>query len=325
MFSILDITGGDGLLIFKFLPAVCSCQFQFAKNNFVKNSYQRFSLQCSSRKLASAVGRYFSYQVRFNSAINRFVCHTFLGDMQCSHLKFLRRLLRLTDVASESFCNILHRKLALGYHLQHLQYLQQQNGMIRDSFDALNLRLQYAIENIESLSRGYVSFGFANLVSTEITLQEVVVLADSLRFNATIHTLWLDHNVLGDEGAETLAEVLSINKTIQAISLRNCCIGDFGASSLSSSLWSNETLKMLSLCGNLICNTGAKSIASFLIAECKLTHLNLEYNRITDIGARDIAKALRIRPRSSEILSIHMAGNFVNSPVNAEVRAAMGM
>mgnify|MGYP006216105469 CR=1 FL=1 len=52
---------------------------------------------------------------------------------------------------------------------------------------------------------------------------------------------------IGDEGAKALAEALKVNATVETLWLANCGIGDDGAAALAEALRSNTSLTVLDL------------------------------------------------------------------------------
>ncbi|KAI9029521.1 kinase-like domain-containing protein [Hyaloraphidium curvatum] len=78
----------------------------------------------------------------------------------------------------------------------------------------------------------------------------VRALAEALRSNSTLTTLWLDNNSIGDEGARALAAVLKGNLALAGLSLSSNSFGDEGARALLSSLELNPSLTRLDLANN---------------------------------------------------------------------------
>ena len=89
-------------------------------------------------------------------------------------------------------------------------------------------------------------------------------LAKALCANASIKTLSLNYNYLGDEGAKEIAEMLggngaessgTVNTTLEHIYLDSCNIGPIGAQHLAQALLVNTSVKTLSLDYNHIGDT----------------------------------------------------------------------
>jgi len=75
-------------------------------------------------------------------------------------------------------------------------------------------------------------------------------LADALKINKSITTIYLSINNIGDDGAKSLADALKINKSITTIYLYGNNIGDEGAQSLADSLNTNTSITLMYLFGN---------------------------------------------------------------------------
>mmetsp|Transcript_17902 Transcript_17902/g.17222 ORF Transcript_17902/g.17222 Transcript_17902/m.17222 type:complete len:158 (-) Transcript_17902:249-722(-) len=71
---------------------------------------------------------------------------------------------------------------------------------------------------------------------------------------ATLKTLLLSYNRVGDEGAKALAEVLKCNKSLTNLSLKNNNIKEAGLTVVGSAINSNNTLQKLSIFGNEFCH-----------------------------------------------------------------------
>jgi Leucine-rich repeat (LRR) protein len=112
----------------------------------------------------------------------------------------------------------------------------------------------------------------------------VAALADSEAF-ATLETLNLSHNRLGDLGAVTLADAPHLS-------------------------W----LSHLDLSTNAIGNEGAKAIAAGSLVG--LRHLDLSHNRIGDEGARAIAESAKL----ASLESVNLDGNPISPELAKELR-----
>ncbi len=142
-----------------------------------------------------------------------------------------------------------------------------------------------------------------DLSSRELTDADVIELCNALEKNTSLDTLDLDHNQIGDAGAQALAgsktltmlglghnqigdagaQALAENKTPTVLDLGHNQIGDAGAQALAES----KTLTVLDLGHNQIGDAGAKALAE----NKTLTVLDLEHNQISDAGAKALAKS----------------------------------
>lgn len=134
--------------------------------------------------------------------------------------------------------------------------------------------------------------------------------------------LVLDHQKLGESGAQALADALPHCGSLMKLSLYDCDLGVGGARAIACSLPSCEsleilvlgknnmgdvgvgvlsrsfrpTLKHLALFGNKIGDLGACSLAEALTECVDLEFLNLGENSIGDVGADALAQALVAMP-----------------------------
>lgn len=117
-------------------------------------------------------------------------------------------------------------------------------------------------------------------------------LADALRSNQTLLHLNLNNNNTGSLGAQAFASALQCNTTLQTLKMFNNCIDWCGATAIGRALSRNCTLKHLDLQWNQITSEGVQSLADALCDNHSLQSLLLSYNRIGDVGARHLARAL---------------------------------
>src|SRR3989338_6644607 len=92
---------------------------------------------------------------------------------------------------------------------------------------------------------------------------------------ATLTSLNLSSNQLGDEGAGRLAEALAFNSTLTNLNLKSNNVGDKGASRLAEALATNSSLTSLNLMNNWVGDEGAGRLAEALAINSALTTLNL--------------------------------------------------
>ena len=81
-----------------------------------------------------------------------------------------------------------------------------------------------------------------DLRDTNLGDVEAVALAEALKMNRTIRTLFLGNNSISDTGAGALAEALRVNKTLTELHLRGNRIGFMGAAVLRASAGSGCTV-----------------------------------------------------------------------------------
>jgi len=94
-----------------------------------------------------------------------------------------------------------------------------------------------------------------------------------------LHTLDLNGNKLGDDGARAVTAVLYINRSLRYLSLKENAIGDVGAAALSVPLhFSVSTIDHLDLSYNRIGTVGLVGIAQALETNSTLETLYIERN-----------------------------------------------
>jgi hypothetical protein len=113
-----------------------------------------------------------------------------------------------------------------------------------------------------------------------LDVEGVRLLAAALDNNATLTSLDLGVNNIGDEGARSLAAALDNNASLTSLSLWYNNIGDEGARALAAALDNNAALTSLFLYNNNIGDEGARALAAALDNNATLTSLDLAGNNI---------------------------------------------
>ncbi|UJR09045.1 hypothetical protein I4U23_013293 [Adineta vaga] len=131
------------------------------------------------------------------------------------------------------------------------------------------------------------------LSSSQLTDQDMEIVAAELKTNTTLTRLDIYTNQIGDIGAQHLADALKVNKVLKELQLFNNKIGDTGAQHLGDALKINQTLSILNLNQNQIGDNGAQYLSDALKINQTLTLLYLDQNQIGDIGAQQLAEALK--------------------------------
>ena len=135
-----------------------------------------------------------------------------------------------------------------------------------------------------------------------IELEGAAALGRVLRGNATITSVNLSMNALGDGGALALAAaVRGPRSALRALNLSSNKIGDSGAAAVAS-LLAACPLEELTLSGNAIGDLGANSLAQAVQASATIQRLYLGDNNIGDAGADSLADALAARPKQIAVL-----------------------
>eukprot|EP00808_Paulinella_micropora_P021553 g62136.t1 len=147
------------------------------------------------------------------------------------------------------------------------------------------------------------------------------MLAEFLKVNKVLHTLSLDSNKIGDDGAKEIAAALKVNQSIKRIYIQGDWIpvasfrdgkttnmdlsrkgyNELSAIIIASLLTVNTSLATLVLYKNMIGDAGAAAIAKALQVNKTLTSLSLSYNGIGDTGTKAIGEALRVNQTLREL------------------------
>ncbi|XP_072313953.1 protein phosphatase 1 regulatory subunit 37 [Eucyclogobius newberryi] len=125
------------------------------------------------------------------------------------------------------------------------------------------------------------------------SFQDSLQLGDLLRFNHTLRTLELSHNVLSDAGLEELCEGIKWQVTgLKVLLLRDNKITTKGLLHLAKALPVLRALQGLDLSENLLGNEGVHMLREPLMANCSLLELGLARTGITCEGAVALAEVL---------------------------------
>ncbi|KAG0013471.1 hypothetical protein BGZ81_001003 [Podila clonocystis] len=134
-------------------------------------------------------------------------------------------------------------------------------------------------------------------------MEETLKKSRALKTSATLTTLNLQSNSIGENRAQAVAEALKTNSALTSLSLVGNSIGDKGAQALAQALKNNSTLTYLDLRGYSIGKNGAQALAEALKTNSTLTTLNLGRNSIGDNGTQALAQALKA---NSTLTTLHL-------------------
>ena len=113
-------------------------------------------------------------------------------------------------------------------------------------------------------------------------------ISKTLETNATLTTLNLSWNKIGDEGAGAISKTLKANITLTTLNLSFNSIGNAGVEVISEALKTNSTLTELGLMDSGIGNEGVRLLSEALKANSALTKLDLRGNyKITEVFETD--------------------------------------
>ena len=145
-------------------------------------------------------------------------------------------------------------------------------------------------------------------------------IADGLRGNNKLKTLYLTGNFIGDQGARSLAGALASNSVLERLWLWDAGISVEGATALAAGL-SNSALVELVLAHNTIGDTGARVLSQILPRSRQLASLSLQACGITDTGATALAAAL---PLISTLTTLRLSKNQIGDKGGAALASAVG-
>ncbi|CAF1511367.1 unnamed protein product, partial [Didymodactylos carnosus] len=91
-----------------------------------------------------------------------------------------------------------------------------------------------------------------NLSGKLASKEDIMVIAEALKINKTLTTLWIAENNISDQGAMAVAEALKINKTLTTLWIAKNNISDQGGTAIAEALKINKTLTYLSISQNNI-------------------------------------------------------------------------
>jgi hypothetical protein len=129
-----------------------------------------------------------------------------------------------------------------------------------------------------------------------------IIVKESI-INKQFNFLSLQSNKFTSIGAAILAESLKNNQSLETLYLGNNYISDDGVASLVHALIShNNVVKILVLQKNKITDKGAKYLAQLLEVNQTLIWLYLGENEISDEGVRMISKAIETHNKTLEML-----------------------
>ena len=149
--------------------------------------------------------------------------------------------------------------------------------------------------NVLAKSQQHHVIKSASFTSNRLQLNSAEPLTHLLRAQASLHTLNLKHNQLGDQGVEQLAQCLQTNNMLKHLNISSNNIGDSGARSIGLMLQRNCTLQSLFLSKNSIGPVGVECIAEGLKnVRSSLKSLSLDINKFGQDGAKHLAEGIQM-------------------------------
>lgn len=132
-----------------------------------------------------------------------------------------------------------------------------------------------------------------NLSERELTDDDLIVVVNEALVKKLCKELWLQANKITSKGALTIANALRDNTTLDTLYLRDNHLNNEGVYFLAQALSLNGTnVKNLGLGGNGITDEGVSFVAEMLKSNTKLRVLYLRHNQIGDQGIKVLADVL---------------------------------
>jgi len=149
-------------------------------------------------------------------------------------------------------------------------------------------------------------------------------LSKVLKTNASLHTLVLDHNAIGSDGAAALAREMRWNFGVKKLSLAFCDIGAAGAEALRDDVLVPRTTRVeqLILSGNPLQHGGVAAIADGLHTNKKLTSLNLQDVNIGESESSSSAALARMLRHNTTLTELDLRLNQIGEAGGIELARA---
>jgi NLR family CARD domain-containing protein 3 len=149
-----------------------------------------------------------------------------------------------------------------------------------------------------------------NLSRRGISVNEALLLKDTIETNQQLYVLRLPYNQLGDEGAAIIAAALSNAGTqhhqLSVLDLGFNSIGDAGAGSIAvHCVAANPHLQCLYLSGNNIQEKGAMSIAGGILHGSSIKKLSMAGNRLRPNSIKTLVAAISQNDARIQTLRAH--------------------
>ena len=156
----------------------------------------------------------------------------------------------------------------------------------------------FSSQNVLSLAsvlRVNTSLKELDITYCNIQSSDSIHLAKALEENTTtqLHTLVLEGNPIGSEGAVAFADLLATNKSLAKLNMTHCNIPGEGAVCLAKALEKNSTLREFDISDNAIGLEGAVAFASMLTKNQFLKKLNLIDDSVGVEGAVELIESLK--------------------------------
>ena len=113
-------------------------------------------------------------------------------------------------------------------------------------------------------------------------------IAEGLKLNTSLRTLWLSKCGISAEGAKFISGALTVNTSLQILGLAFNELGDTGVDSLANALKLNDSLKELYLGSCGVTDRGLELLAAALTVNKSLATLDLCENKSISEGGLSV-------------------------------------
>nr|WP_253307831.1 hypothetical protein [Rickettsia endosymbiont of Ceutorhynchus assimilis] len=163
------------------------------------------------------------------------------------------------------------------------------------------------------------SFVYTHVQWVFIDYKIIAEIAEALKYNNTITSLYFSESIIQCEGAKAIAEVLKCNNTITSLHLKGCEIRNTGAIAIANALEINNSITQLDLCDNRIDISGAKALAETLKINHSITRFDIggSKNKKTLETELIIKKCLLINSLKADVTKI--TTDYLNTDRQQEI------
>eukprot|EP00667_Euglena_gracilis_P004203 EG_transcript_4222 len=152
-----------------------------------------------------------------------------------------------------------------------------------------------------------------NFFDSNLGPSGTAVVAEALRGNTVVQTLYLCGNSIGDEGARVLMDALKKNSALKTVNICSNGIGVNGIRAVADALRVNSAMRAVLLDDNDFGDAGAEALAAGLSANSAVREVDVSHAGLGDAGIRAVAHALATNSKSA-VRSLCATGNHIGDP-----------
>ncbi|KAI9922935.1 hypothetical protein PsorP6_001372 [Peronosclerospora sorghi] len=171
------------------------------------------------------------------------------------------------------------------------------------------------------LAHGASRLRTLDLGFNRLTDKGATQLAEALKENASLESIYLSGNDIGPAGVRALSQALTENTHLRSLHLSGNNIGEKGARYLADGISGNTALRALYLGTNGIGAAGMQSLATALTQNKSLEELTLGQNKVGSAGVRHLASA--IATGHVALLTLELGKNNVDHEGAIELARAL--